>query len=120
MQLLDMVFVGRNVLPSAEYKIHQFRIASDFLLITRVERFDLEIGEQVFDFTIGKFASFNARRRADAFKRGDPTQSKQPIQRQCAQRTPSPFEFVDPGDQTLNFRCDLEGGDGQHFLMTNH
>ena len=36
-QLLDVIFVERNVLPRAEHQIHQLGVTGDFLLIASIE-----------------------------------------------------------------------------------
>ena len=44
MQLLDVVLGKRDVLPRREHLVHHLGIASHFLLVAGVERFDLQVG----------------------------------------------------------------------------
>ena len=62
MQLLDVVFGERDLAPGLEEQLHRFGITGDFLLVSRCERFDLQIGEQSLHFAVGEFAAFNASR----------------------------------------------------------
>lgn len=45
MQLLDVVFGERDRFPGLEEQLHRFGVTGDFLLVSRRERFDLQMGE---------------------------------------------------------------------------
>ena len=62
MQLFDVVFGECDLAPGLEDQLHRFGIAGHFLLVSRCERFDLQIGEQPLHFAVGEFAAFNAGR----------------------------------------------------------
>ena len=74
MQLLDVVFGERDLFPGPEEKLHRFGVPGDFLLVSRGERFDLQIEEQPLNFSVGEFAAFDAGRRTDAFNCCDASQ----------------------------------------------
>lgn len=60
MQLLDLIFVERNVLPGLEHEIHQLGVAGHLLLVTCLERMDSQIREQLLDFAVRELAAFDA------------------------------------------------------------
>ena len=61
-QLLDVVLCGRDLAPGLKDQLNGFGIAGHFLLVPRCERFDIEIGKQSLNFTVGESAAFNASR----------------------------------------------------------
>jgi hypothetical protein len=62
MQLLDVIFSERDLFPGLENQLHRFGATGYFLLVSRCERFDLQVGEQPLHFAVGEFAAFNASR----------------------------------------------------------
>src|SRR5690606_35820521 len=87
---------------------------SDFLLIARLERLDLPVGQQALDFAIRQLAALDTGRGADALDRGNPPKCRQPIRCQRAKCTPRTLEFVYPGDQAQDVGGDLEGVCADH------
>jgi hypothetical protein len=117
-QLLDMVFADRKVLPRTEYEIHQARISSHLLLVAGGKGPDFEIRQQAPDLAIRKLAAFDACRRTDTLDRGDAAQGRQSIGRKRSQGAPCAFELVDPGDQAQDLRGNLNGVGSNHRTNT--
>ena len=109
MKLPDMVLGDLDVRPGMEEGVHDFGIASYFLLVAGGERLDFEIAQQTFNVTIRQFASFDAGRRANAFDGRHAAQGAQSLWGQCAKGTPSALEFLNLGDESQQFRRDLDG-----------
>ena len=84
-KLAHMVLSQRNVFPRLEYLFHGIGITGNFLLIARAERFDSDIAQKLFNFAIGKTASFDARGRTYAFDGGEATKSGKTFWSQCAE-----------------------------------
>ena len=109
MKLSDMVLSDLDVRPGMENCVHDFGIASYFLLVAGVERLDFEIAQQALNVTILQFASFDAGRRANAFNGRHAAQGAQSLWGQCAKGTPRALEFLNLGDESQQFRRDLDG-----------
>jgi len=69
------------------------------LLITRLERLDVEVREQPLNVRVRKLAALDARGRANALNRRDTAQDGKPLRPERAKRTPGSFELVDLGDE---------------------
>lgn len=61
-QLLDMIFVERDMLPGREEQFHHFCIARDFLFVAGGEFFDLDVREQGIHLGIAQLAPLDACR----------------------------------------------------------
>lgn len=73
-QLLDVVFVERNVLPRTEHQIHQLGVTGHFLFVAVVERLNGQVGEQTLHLPVSQLAALDAGRRSDAFDGRHPPQ----------------------------------------------
>ena len=109
MKLPDVVLGDLDVRPGMEDCVHDFGIASYFLLVAGGKRLDFEITQQALNITIRQFASFDAGRRANAFNSRHAAQGVQSLWGQCAKGTPSALEFLNLGDESQRLRRDLDG-----------
>ena len=98
-ELFDVILAQGNVRPGIEDHLGGFRVAGDFLLVTRAEGVTLEVGKQSFDLLIGELDAFNAGRRGDALNGGDVAQGKQALRGEGAQGFPFALELIDLGDE---------------------
>src|SRR5215469_14314141 len=71
-ELLDVVFGDRYGFETLENHVHRVGVACDLLLIAASKRFSLHSGEQLLDFPIAEFCSFDTGRGSNALNRGDP------------------------------------------------
>jgi hypothetical protein len=109
-ELLDVVFVERNFLPRTKHQVHKLGVTGNFLLVTRLEGLNRQIGEQTLHLPIGQFTALDAGGRPDTFDGGNPAQGREAIGRKHAQSSPSAFELVNPGNQAQDFRYNLQVG----------
>jgi hypothetical protein len=120
MKLPDRVLSDLEVQSGMEDCVHDFGIASYFLLVAGGERLNFEIAQQALNVTIRQFASFDAGRRANAFYGRYAAQGIQSLWSQCAKSTPSALEFLNLGDESQQFRRDLDGVSIQHGSILNN
>ena len=60
MKLLDVVLGDRDVFPSPKNRLHDFRIARDFLLVAAIESHDLQLVQKLFNLAVGQLAALDA------------------------------------------------------------
>src|SRR5665213_3337450 len=109
-QLLDMILRKSDFLPRLEDELHGLGVSSHFLLISCFEGLDFKAGQQPFDLTVAKLASFNPCRRSDTFDGGNSPQSGKALRRQGSHCPPRTLEFIELCDETKYLRRDLECG----------
>lgn len=108
-ELTDMILGERNSFVSTEDDLHHLRIAGNFLLVACRKRPQANVCQQLFDLSVGEACPFDTLGRTDALARSDTSEAGQPFRRDPADRTPSPLEFIDFGDQRQDFGRDPGG-----------
>ena len=108
-ELLQMVFVQREIGPAFKNPLHHPGVARHLLLVAGGERCLVQAGQQPFHLVIGQLDPLNARGGADALNRGAVPQRQQPLRGQRPQRLPLPLRLIELGDEVQHFRGDQRG-----------
>ena len=53
-------------MPGSEQEIHDLGVTRHLLLVARTETLDLRVGQQALNLPVGRLATFDPRRGADA------------------------------------------------------
>src|ERR1035437_2022367 len=109
-QLLDMILRKSDFLPRLEDELHRLGVSSHFLLIPCFEGLDFKVGQQPFNFAVGKLASFNPCGGSDTLDGGNSPQSGKTVRRQGSQSPPRTLEFIELRDEVKYLWRDLECG----------
>ena len=113
-KLLDVVLRDGDVGVGLGHGVHDFGVASDFLLVTGRERLNLDVREKAFDFTIRELAAFDPGGGADALDGGDPAKGLEAFRGQRSEGSPRPLELIQFGYERQNLGRDGEGFGGDH------
>jgi hypothetical protein len=99
MQLLDVIFIQRNVPPGIEDELRGLGISGDLLFVSRLERSQVQVRKQQIHFAIGESRALDSSRRTNGLHCRNLSQRRQPIRCKGTERLPGSFELVDLADK---------------------
>ena len=102
-QLLDVIFDGRDSFIAIEDHIHHVGIASHFLLVAAGQRFGLHPGEQFLYFPVTELGAFDPGGRSHTFDSGYPPEAGQLFGSKAFNYFPAPLKLVDISDELQDF-----------------